>query len=444
MSLDLEDRLTDAFDRVAARTVVEPLPPLARRRPFHRRVLLVRTAAVVVLAGGAIAGVAVSQRGSSPSESVQTVEPMPAIPPLFDQPAGAVEWTVVDPGGTIAQAQIGSMVAGPGGFVAAGMGFESMNDGQGRVWFSPDGEAWEPVAYDLFREQGVEVTATSDAYYVLATPEQDEGDPPAVARSLYRSFDGRTWELIGNPSVRLGTVTAVGDRLVQLGLTGTSVVSSDGVDWQPMTFESDVDSVLPYPPRFAALDGTYYTSTVSSDWTRQRFWQSADSISWTSIPAPSKPGFPLATSSGLAALVVANGDDCTAPADATMEEALDVQRSCRLRLHVEHWTPGDPSWTVIGQVVVPTATWPRMWSFADQLVAAIVRPDGGLSVWTSADGAAWDNPLNVEPMPESGAWGSPDPFWAAAQNETTIVIPISSTGAGVDPARLVVGHIVEE
>lgn len=444
MTLDLEDRLVDAFDRIAARTIVDPLPPFETRHRSSRRQMLLRAAVVCVLAGGAVAGLTVA-RVEQPGDTGDSVadESVPPVPALFDGPAATIEWAVVEPDSTIAEAQIGSMVAGPGGFVAAGMGFENMDDGQGRVWFSPDGETWEPVAYDLFREQGVEVTATTEAYYAVATPEQDEGDP-ARPGQLYRSFDGRTWEAVGGARLGFGSVAVAGDVLIRSAPGSDGVtVSDDGESWEPASFDGAAVDGLPWPPRFAELGGTSYTSTVDVDLGAQPFWASSDGRAWTSIPAPSAPGFPVAASSGLASLVVTNGEECTAPAGAEPDEALEIQRACRLLLRVEQWTPGDEDWTPIGQLVVPTAVFPRTWVFGNQLVAAIERPDGGLSVWMSADGAMWSNPLNAEPQPEASQLGAPTPYWVAAQNDTTIVIPISSTGAGGDPGRLVVGHIVD-
>ncbi|MTA14118.1 MAG: hypothetical protein F2534_16080, partial [Actinobacteria bacterium] len=142
-----------------------------------------------------------------------------------------LEWRRAD-AGSMARSQVTKAIAGPVGFVAIGMGFDD-GANQGRVWFSVDGSIWEEPALGVFDTLAVwGVAATSEAYFVLASPNPDRvaaGDP-----ELYRSTDGRSWlpveaDLPRDPQIG----SAAGGLVMTGGEPGQLVLrwSADGESW---------------------------------------------------------------------------------------------------------------------------------------------------------------------------------------------------------------------
>ena len=199
MSADIDDRLSALFDELADHVPIEPIPPLDLPQSGRRsrggtgigRRLALQAAAAVLVVGGSVAVIATRARETGPANTPPEATATPdndvdtGPTPLFTAAAQRIEWSVIDPDSSIGEAQISSIAAGPGGFVAVGLGFDGdLTAGQGRVWFSTDGVTWAEPDRDLFAPQGIYmVAATSHGYYLYATPTPPtEGSPAEPAQ----------------------------------------------------------------------------------------------------------------------------------------------------------------------------------------------------------------------------------------------------------------------
>lgn len=461
MTIDLDNRLTELFDDLAELVPIEASPVFGRSAPTRRdrpgrapKHLLVAASVIAVVAAGTVAMMITVDRAAAPSSprSTEAEDLAQTAPALFPEPAREIAWSVLTPDSTIAEAQISSIAAGPAGFVAVGLGFDSaLSAGQGRVWFSADGAEWVEVDRDLFAPQGVyAVSATSTAYYLYAAPTPPTEGSPSGPPQLYRSANGVDWEPIGEPRVEAGQIVAVGDVLVRVAMSdGGMLFSTDGEQWVTAALDSLADSpaaVHYFDERILESDGTFYVRSWTADGTWE-IWSSTDGQRWTQIATPRTPG--RLTSTPDALLSVGNPGEGTCPAvDPTVdpEGALTAQWSCRLVPTIERLDRTTGEWTILASApALASPTLPGVTALGNQLVAVVEGHDGAASVWLSSDGHSWTRGPVVPNELDTGAFGrgSPESYWVSGQNDTTIVIPISSHGVG-DRGALVVGTIVDE
>ncbi len=124
-----------------------------------------------------------------------------------------------------------ALADGPAGLLALGSFVGQDLAGQ-RLWHSPDGQSWEPVALPDVKGDAIwdTVVGVPGGYALLGQRGQGRGGAYVVKPSNWHSVDGVTWEKLGGlPSSTLaaspdGTVVAIG---------GTHVWrSSDLVEWE--------------------------------------------------------------------------------------------------------------------------------------------------------------------------------------------------------------------
>lgn len=434
----------------------------ARRRRAH---FVVAAAAAVALMGGSGLWLAFDRRDGSgptapatqPDPTPTPVRPTPVTGPaaLFSAPAADIEWSAIAPDPSIAGAIVESMATGPGGFVAVGSrALDGSASADGHVWFSPDGTQWASFADDLFRNRTPRiVAATSTAYFVVAPPPLPGDRQP----DLFRSYDGQNWEPIGPPDTSFGDLVVIDDTLFAVDqtvldngdVTLIAQSSPDGANWTPLTSE-DARTALALDPQVLNTAGRWFIASLEPrreatprPWgITVREWNGDDLAS--TPPSPTIYGRLAPTSSGLALLGTTDpADDCApAAAEPDSDGPLVDWEICRYDLTLDGWDLNDAAWRRIGSLDTATPSPDAgLWTFGNQLVAAVQRPDAGLAVWTSVNGTTWTNPFNSDPIdPTVLADIGPTGFTLGASNDTTILIPVTGPElAGLQ--HIVVGHI---
>ncbi len=446
MITDLHDRLTALFDDVAARVSVEPEPfratPLALRRWDGRRSGRVAAALVSLVGLAVMATLAIRHEigRSSPTGTDRTSRPDATPPLLFSGPAQHIEWTVLEPGSSIGRAGVFSIAAGPNGFVASGQGYDHLADGQGRVWFSPDGEHWNEPDPSRFRHQTMyAVAATSRAYFVYASPTPPtEGSPPQPSQ-LYTSPDGQAWAPIGDPLVNAGNLFSVGDILVRSGtFDSTLETSTNGIDWTVAHLDGltglyvDSGGVL--------TGGRVYVRAVARDGSAT-VWSSTDNRQWAEIPTSPPVGVLTATDRALVSMSALNGPECESPSIAATDDPTERSRwLCDMKPAAAVLDVSTDRWTEMVPLGVPTPTLPGLVAFGNQLIATLVDPGGFIYLLSSRDGRTWERVSVTVPPDPSDRRSGPQPAWVEAHDSTTIVIPAPVNGVG-EQGHLIVGHI---
>lgn len=452
MSTDFDAKLRSLFDQLAEQVPVTPLPPsptMARRAAplAWRRVVLSVAIAAVIAGVAAVTAIRPGDTGpaTAPAEtSLPVDDSVPLV--LFDGEPQRIEWSVITPESSIGEAQISSVAAGPAGFVAVGMGFDDFSDGQGRLWHSDDGETWTEPDHDLFAPQGLySVAATSDAYYVYATPTPPTEGSPSQPAQLYRSRDGTDWDPIGEPTATPGQLVAVDDVLLRVGMAdGGILTSTDALAWSPAELAGDTTSpaAVFFDDRIVEVAGTFYLRswTDSGVWS---IWASPDGMSWSQVAVPGVPGRLTGTDHLLLSVVGSNEEACHVdnPQDDP-DAAIAAAWVCDIRPVFDALSPSErDSERISSRFVVPVPMIPGVSAFGNQLVAVAQTQNGTVSVWTSTDAATWTPAgLVIELFDDGAGRGSPDAFWIAAHTDTTIVVPISSNGVGMR-SHLIVGRI---
>ena len=328
-------------------------------------------------------------------------------------PGGELSWVQSSDVGSLGRSSVTGIVAGPGGFVATGMGFDGQRN-QGRVWFSTDGLSWTEPALDLFDALVVSrPVATSTAFYVAAatnadrTPQDEgEGQPSLADAFLYRSVDGVSWERWGAPLGELPVgLAGVGDGLLRTAWSPDrdELVpwwSADGASWSRAQF-SDERVGLPLDRNAVTVDGIHYVGGRRST-ARQAgldIWSSRDGSIWERLPSPPAEG----------ALTAAAGDLVLVtdpPAQATYRYDLARQQW----IEVASGNDGAPS--------TPATPVP----VGDLLVAPTVAADGSMTVWTtSTTDIAWRPEPASTIQPDSVAGGQPQSVAVAASPDRVVI-----------------------
>jgi hypothetical protein len=440
---------------------VDVRPRERRVRMGGRRSLALVGAGAVVLAGVIAVSVVRDPQvddlvpvGSSPVTEASIPNPVPATePPASSAPAPSatpatssasevsdaidadpqLEWRRAD-AGSMARSQVWKAIAGPVGFVAIGMGFDD-GANQGRVWFSVDGSVWEEPALGVFDTLAVwGVAATSEAYFVLASPNPDRvaaGDP-----GLYRSTDGRTWlpvetDLPRDP--RIGS--AAGGLVMTGGEPGQFVLrwSADGESWADAAIDlSQTDLIDLELPNDADAEVSYLRG-LSSDLGELQIFSSVDGRNWSLLPAPPIGGPFAASANGLTLIAnpdeqrcgeeVSEGLNQPDPSDpAWMERLLEQQWSCAAVLQLTTYDRSTQAWSAPADGPGPAPiTGPIVWT-GTGWVAPLIGSDRSMTVWTAAsDGTDW-NPVEGTRLEFDDNGGSPQMPVAAAGHGKVIVI----------------------
>lgn len=369
--------------------------------------------------------------GSATAAAAPPDEPLS----LFDEPAAQLRWQAVEPAGTMGSSGVSWIAAGPGGFVATGMGYSEMSSGQGRLWFSADGVTWDEQAPELFRRQGVgPVQATADAYFVLAAPTPMTEGSSSQPAHLYRSVDGRTWDDLGEPEHQFNQLLGVAGQLLGLtydasGEPSRVVVSADGMTWHDVGI--DVTSFV-YSASVAERDETWYLSLLDDiNAVTGSVWSSTDGSTWRAEPAADSWQL-VATDR---ALLAAGAPDweCPPHEPPDFRPGAGPQRSnqweCQFTPQLSWLASSGSAWQALGSADVATApTWPMIIPFGNQLLLVALEHDGRHAVWSSTDGRAWASA--AAPVMLANDLLSPPHLSAWAANETTLVIAGPNNGVG--------------
>lgn len=419
-------------------------------RITQRRWAVLVAASLVVLLGVGALVVGLDGRRSlngSPATDVATV-PATTLPSTTATSTSALSlaWQQAVDTGSLGRSQANGITAGPGGFVATGMGFDDGRN-QGRVWFSPDGLTWEEPALDVFDAKYVGApAATSEAFYVVASTNPDRlpnaggEDPAPNDAQIYRSVDGRTWEPWGSV-LGSATIAAAGNTLLRLDASSQLFWSSDGLTWTPATVPADPAFVsLGDGNAFAPGPGPWYL--VGARDGGPVLWQSDDARTWTELPAPPSGGLPVLTAGGLVNLFNADEQRCNdqaviafgAPPHDPTESAqrLDAQWQCAARLTAVRLDPSSDTWVTVPEPGPgPTPIFTRLARVGDVLVAPIIGPDRTLTIWTADQSSLNWQPDASTTISLGDNTGSPQPALIAASEERVVVIgPATADSTG--------------
>jgi hypothetical protein len=199
-------------------------------------------------------------------------------------------WTLLADFPTVDGSVAWSVAAGPASLVAVGA-----DGARPAAWRSGDGRSWErlPASGGLALDHAemTTVVATLGGYVAAGSRTNGAGEPAAV---FWTSTDGRAWDAIAAPDAdgarveglagRDRTVVAVGTRGSRSHPAGAIAwISTDGgATWTRATDSADVAMGQMHAVT-AAPDG--YVA-VGTDLAGQRAiaWRSADGVRWTTAP----------------------------------------------------------------------------------------------------------------------------------------------------------------
>ncbi len=409
------------------------------------------TDAARVRSFAAVAVLAIS--GCSPSESSQAADPTasssPAAAPSSSAPATAIPspavgdaWQRVLTFGDGESFEVArEVVHGSAGFLAVSQRFVGGEGGPRltarSMWLSADGQTWDEVEYPV---QGTEpwlqaLTTTVDGEYVIIYGVAiDEGQHTLTEAMV--STDGRTWEPLetGLPD-DLGIVSIdCGGRGCLLVANRNAVenpgpaawYSTDGETWELAYELRDGDRWVTVIDAGAGDEGFVIagTSTASDSSSHEYFTlASADGRSWV----PSRSPFVEEDPTYRPDPVVASLGPSWVAALPTREGPIDTWRS-----------ENGIDWAPAGQVPFEGAlsSWtPVFRAIGDLLYFSVnggAYPGGTPGLWTSADGATWDE-LDLGADAHLGGVATGDGVNVIAGTET-VVEGFSVIGAWVSSA----------
>ncbi|WP_239334297.1 hypothetical protein [Frankia sp. CiP3] len=174
----------------------------------------------VASVGGRLAAVGwTAPAGSGPSQ---------AVPTAWDSPDGRA-WRVVGGDLTGSPGQLRDVVAVAGGLLAVGIDRGTDRDGDGAVWRSTDGRAWQRETVTGAGGPGTQIfdrVVLLPGGVLLAVGQEPEG--AGTSAHFRRSADGRSWQDVqtGLPADAVVTLlAAAADRRV---LAGGSILDTPG------------------------------------------------------------------------------------------------------------------------------------------------------------------------------------------------------------------------
>ncbi len=357
--------------------------------------------------------------------------------------ADVISWTMPVELGSVARSEVSDIVAGPGGFVATGLGFDN-GQNQGRVWFTVDGQLWEEPAFELFDTKLVgPVAATADAFYVVAitnadrTPEDEgEANPTVGDSQLYRSADGRNWEPWGEPIQRPYDIAATADTLLRTAVSGFEW-SPDGLEWSEVSLESSGDVVgqISSGPLVTG-DPNYLHGFDDGSFT---IWTSTDGRSWSKLPEPPTMGFVVAHPDG--PLLFSNTDtdlclDDLAASPVEIVDLADQQWACGSPTEMHQLDEDTSTWIALNQSGPgPTPSYTPIVRLGEDLVAAVTEPSKALTVWTAPISTLqWQPHTTYNYAQDLGS-----PGHAHAASSTTHVIIVTQDRAADGKTGVIVG-----
>jgi hypothetical protein len=266
------------------------------------------------------------------------------------------------------------------------------------IWSSADGLAWEQVA--TTDDPLADVVAGGPGFVAIASQ----------GGAVWLSEDGRSWsEAPPDPDLAgavLQAVAEVGGRLVAVGRTGI-VISTDGLDWQPVGLPGGQGVVYDV----AATDhgliavGSVLVGSMEG---KGIIWTSSDGLVWERLP--DDPAFERAeifrvTSMGDRVVATGYGPSVerglfAMPTAWTSADGRSWRRAVVNDDHLPVRAPlgsgqaGDLEGAIMGPVRPTSNGWisaGQAWEFRDGATGPSGPRGafGDLAIWTSADGASW-------------------------------------------------------
>jgi hypothetical protein len=224
------------------------------------------------------------------------------------------------------------------------------------------------------------LTADDHGLFAYGLVRQDEEGK--VEGAIWRSIDGRPWERLsgraGFEDAGVGSLARGADgSYLAAGTTcffecsGARLWrSADGLEWTAVT--AGVPEA-PYVEVFAGGPG-WIVSGTSNDATPPMLWSSADGMTWVRSTGLGREDALVRGVVAIPTGLVAYGSRY--PGTASLPAI---------------WTSMDGTrWTPVAAAAAPTGLGIRVVGELDGSLAAFVRDAGGVTVWTSDDGLAWD------------------------------------------------------
>jgi hypothetical protein len=428
----------------------------------HRRSRVPLVAATILTMAGVATLAVLDRREDAPTASQPS--PTSTASGAAVEPVGTVvapiDWQRAGDLGSLARSQVAAVTAGPGGFVATGMGFDDGRN-QGRVWYSPDGLVWQEPALELFDAKSVGLpVALGDAYYVVAQSNPDrlgrtEGTPGPADAQLYRSTDGLTWEPWGEPWGDAGSLASTGRVLLRSAGVGSLQWSDDGLIWNTATFPDGAVDGAGFDMWTGGVihdaDTAYLRGFVGDEFV---VWSSTNGSEWHQLPAPPAGGNIAAVPDGLIIVSNPRETDCanlsatartdarqraaSDPSGAPFLAALDAEWSCTAQPDIYRYDTASATWSLTATTPDATPIIPAVTSIGTTVIAPVVDEDRSMTIWTAPiDSLDWQPQPNTR-IDLAGAGGSPGIAAVAASDDTAIVITTDHR-AGQATAVLV-GH----
>lgn len=337
---------------------------LASRQQTPDRIIAATTAATQPEPVDAQATSMAPTTTSGPSPTVMPSSSEAQTPELFGVPTRPLTWEVFEPSGSMARSHVSQVVAGPGGFVATGIGFDG-GQNQGRVWFSSDGRTWVEPAPTLFHPiQNLHpLVGTGKGYFVFGAAENPRSEVPMPPK-LYRSPNGVDWEELPHPGGPDATAP-----LILWGASGRlySVIDAqlraswNGTDWSPVSLPPSALDVM----RVDEVSGL--VAVVRSD-----------GLSYEVATSDDGTTFELAHMGQYAPTAATNVGYIIPICDAA---------GCHPRVRFQPLAGGAQATDI--DMIPPHPQPSSLFPVAGQLVS--IRPDGThhTRAWTSPDGRSW-------------------------------------------------------
>jgi hypothetical protein len=182
-----------------------------------------------------------------------------------------------------------SIVAGPGGLVAAGSR-TGIDYSAPRTWQSTDGQRWTSITVPSGVAGGrIEALAVGEPGYVGVGLMSDDGYTGRP--QMWSSADGRKWTVVDSPAFTgsLNDVTGGAGMLVAVGATeghAGALVSTDGATWTVAPAQEALQGAEMTSVTYG--NGTFVATGLLSGLSQAlpaspAIWHSADGLHWTLV-----------------------------------------------------------------------------------------------------------------------------------------------------------------
>ncbi len=434
--------IEDIF-RLPGSSAVRPSPVPARRRWVAA---LVAAAVVVALVGGvALLGQLIADEATPVITQPTPTTTVPVTTTtLADTGAlSPMAWTrlpgqaLLGAGDDSHEYRIEAVVAGGPGLIAVGLvaPVSGQSWGEGAVWVSEDGRAWDRVpdengvfggGYAIF-----DIARTRDGFVAVGAAH----DGGQTSGAVWLSSDGLSWSRVESPSFSgtiMHAVTAGDPGLVAVGI-GSLWFSVDGIEWTLVeTSSKETLWDVAYADWGFVAAGVWASGAILGEdgfltqTIRPHAWTSPDGSNWERIDLPETAGEWIVASADAVGVV---GDTVVVAGNyAETPSSIDAVPSFWSSMNGVEWEH-----TLFEDVVTPGMGRPRAW------IAELVATDSGLVAvggWSHTPDVG-SHPASVSPdsiisRGRAGVWVSIGGTWIEiASDDFTIseIWPWRMTGA---------------